>query len=150
MKPITTRTKILRAAKQLPMLTDFGLGVPYGTKIKQRRKAFKVERTKLLSSTERFEAACEWFKDVEKTVHINPRHNSYFLKHIAERSIDGHLSNGVFIVAAIHCGFDVVTAKYYPNVLFNIDEESIKDKHAESLLHEKNRSDNEVELICNG
>ena len=122
---------------KLPMLTDFGLGIPYGTPIKRRSKAIKAEKSRLLNSEERFEAACEWLQGLEKTLTINTRHTSYFMKHIAERRIGGHLSNGVFIAAAIHCGFSFKPSRHYPNLFFNIDEESLQAKYEESLLYEK-------------
>jgi len=132
-----TRTKIQRAIKQLPMLTDFGLGLPQGTRKRQRARLMREEKARLLASEERFESACEWLQDVDKTRAINTKHNSYFIKHITERRIGGHLSNGVFIAAAVHCGFAVQTAKSFPNVLFNMDEDSLIKKYEESLLYEK-------------
>jgi len=44
---------------------------------------------------------------------------------MAEQEI-GYITNGVFIAAAIHCGFDV---KFdgSPNVMINISEKSLKN-----------------------
>lgn len=123
--------------KQLPMLTDFGLGLPPGTRKRQRARLIREEKARLLASEERFESACEWLQGVDKTREINTRHNSYFIKHITERRIGGHLSNGVFIAAAVHCGFTVQTARDFPNVLFNMDETSLQDKYEESLRYQK-------------
>jgi len=130
-----TRTKIQRAIKELPMLTDFGLGVPGS--IKNRKKSFKQEQQRLLSSHERFEATCEWLQGVDKTLAINTKYTSYFLKHIVEQRIGGHVSNGVFIAAAIHCGFDYKHSKSYPNLFFNMSEDSIQEKYEECLLYGK-------------
>lgn len=135
---IKTRTKIQRVMKTLPLLTDYGIGPPYGTRLRDRSKVIKQEKRKLLSSEEGFEAACDWMKDINKTVGINTKHNSYFLKHILERRLGiGHISNGVFIAAAIHCGFNYKIARHYPNVVFNMDQSSIQEKYEESLLYKK-------------
>ena len=124
--------------KQLPMLTDFGNGLPYGTIFKQRAKVLRAEKRRLLSSEERFEAACAWLQGVDKSKDINTHCSSYFIKHIVERRVSGHLSNGVFIAAAIYCGFDFVPAKANPvNLFFNMDAESLQAKYEESLLYEK-------------
>ena len=124
--------------KTEPLLTDFGLGLPYGTKIRSRRKKMKEEKARLLNSLEIFEAACEWLNGIEKTQSINSRHSSYFLKHITERrSGIGHISNGVLIAAAIYCGFDYKSARNHPNVVFNMSQDSIQKKYEESLSFEK-------------
>ena len=132
-----TRTKIQRAIKVLPGLTDYGNGIPGWTPIRQRSKKLKVEKSRLLESEERFESACQWLQNIDKTEVINTINSSYYLKHIAERRIGGHLSNGVFIAAAIHCGFSYQTARNFPNVVFNMDEDSLQEKYEESLLYEK-------------
>ena len=132
-----TRTKIQRSMKKLPLLTDFGLGLPYGTPIPQRSKEIKAEKSRLLNSEERFEAACAWLMGVEKSEKINDRYDSYSLKHLVERRIGGHLSNGVLIAAAVYCGFTTKQAKRYPNVFFNMSEDSILEKHVESLDYQK-------------
>jgi len=132
-----TRTKIQRAMKTEPLLTDFGLGLPYGTKHHGRKKKLKEEKTRLLNNQERFEVACTWLQGIEKTESINTRHSSYFLKHITERrSGIGHISNGVLIAAAIHCGFTFKISNGV-NALFNMDQDSIQAKYEESLLYEK-------------
>ena len=123
--------------KQSPNLTDFGLGLPYGVPFRLRKKIRKLEQKRLLESEERFESTCEWLQGICKSGSINTMHSSYFIKHIAERRIGGHLSNGVFIAAAIHCGFDVKESKKFPNIFLNINEESLQEKYEESLLYEK-------------
>ncbi len=132
-----TRTKIQRVIKQLPLLTDFGLGLPHGTKPKDRAKKMREEKHRLLNSEERFEAACNWLQGVSKTTEINTMHSSYFIKHITERRIGGHLSNGVFIAAAIHCGFSFKPSGHYPNLFFNMNKNDLQKKYEESLLYEK-------------
>lgn len=123
--------------KKLPLLTDFGMGLPQGTKLSGRARKLKEEKRRLLNSEERFEAACDWLQGVDKTEAINTRHSSYFIKHITERRIGGHLSNGVFIAAAIYCGFSFKPSGHYPNLFFNMDERSLQDKYEESLSFQK-------------
>ena len=121
-----------------PNLTDFGLGIPFGVKLRQRKRKFKEEKAMLLSKIKQFEVVCDWLKGVDKTNSINDRHTSYFLKHIAERRAGiGHISNGVFIAAAIHCGFKYKVTRSYPNVVFNMCQDSIQDKYEESQRYEK-------------
>lgn len=123
--------------KTEPLLTDFGFGLPYGIRIDGRKKKIKEEKARLLNSQERFEVACTWLQGIEKTESINTRHSSYFLKHITERrSGIGHISNGVLIAAAIHCGFTFKISNR-ANALFNMDEDSIQAKYEESLLYQK-------------
>jgi len=132
-----TKTKIQRTMKQIPILTDFGLGLPHGTELSCMTRKMKEEKRRLLNSEERFESACAWLQGVEKTDDTNRRYDSYSLKHLVERRIGGHLSNGVLIAAAIHCGFSIKQARLYPNVLFNMSEDSILEKHQESLSYKK-------------
>jgi len=137
MRKKSTKRKLKDACDQLPCLTNFGMGIQSGIRFKDRNKVFKQERRILLNSVERFESACLWLQGVEKMQAINTRYTSYFIKHIAERRIGGHLSNGVFIAAAIHCGFSYQIARHYPNVLFNMDKDSLQEKYEESLLYQK-------------
>ncbi len=124
--------------KTEPLLTDFGLGLPYGTKIRHRRKKMKEEKARLVSNQLQFELVCQWLNGVEKTQSINYRHCSYFLKHIAERGCEiGHISNGVFISAAIFCGFSYKKARNHPNVVFNMSQDSIQQKYRDSLKCQK-------------
>jgi len=131
-----TRTKILRAIRVLPGLTDYGNGIPGWVPIRQRKKKLKMEKSRLLASEERFESACQWLQGIDKTEVINTINSSYYLKHIAERRIGGHLSNGVFIAAAIDCGFTFKISNGV-NAMFNMDQDSIQAKYEESLLYEK-------------
>jgi len=59
---------------------------------------------------------------------INTHSRRYNLKWIAEKELDIYISNGVFIAAAISCGFKYKMIQGSPNVLFNISKKSIKSK----------------------
>lgn len=67
---------------------------------------------------------CAWLSRVGKSKTINKRHSSYGLKHYVERRYTPHYcSNGAFIVAAIHLGFDWVRSGSV--ALFNFDHTSL-------------------------
>jgi len=133
-----TKTKIQRASKQFPLLTDFGIGLPYGIKIRERAKKTKEGKRRLIEAEEQFEAVCEWLGSIEKTKNINTSNSSYYLKHLAENSQGvGHISNGSFICAAVFCGYKYKTGGGYPNLVFNMSEESIQDAYLESLSYQK-------------
>jgi|GEM_PF-1322894 len=143
MRTITTKTKIKRIINnQLPTLCLHGIGAytPDGASrgIRARNKRLIESRALLLANEEKFEAACIWINSLERTRTINRLHTSYFLKHIAERSIGlGHIANGTLIAAAIHCGFKFEQSRQAPNLFFNIDEESLQDAYEESLKGDK-------------
>ena len=79
-----------------------------------------------------FVRTCEWLENINKIKTINTKHTSYGLKHIAEKHI-GYITNGVFIAAAIYCGFDFKVRARNPNVMFNMSEKSIKEISQRSL-----------------
>src|SRR5690349_135793 len=102
-----SREEIQKVIDKLPQLTDAGVAVNIGNKMSQDEyeKKFHEDRESLLNSTEVFEKTCKWLEHIQKIKTINQNHSSSDLKHIAERET-GYISNGVFIAAAIHCGFD--------------------------------------------
>lgn len=124
-----SREQIQKTIDKLPRLTDFGVGLfdhGRGLSPAQFQEKFQKEQETLLNSTDAFFKTCEWLSEIEKIKTINSKHTSYGLKHIAEKDI-GYITNGVFIAAAIHCGFDFKTRAGSPNVIFNMSEKSIKN-----------------------
>lgn len=122
-----SKEDIQKAINRLPQLTYNG--VTYNRKMLSRQefeKKFSEDRERLLNSTQTFLDTCKWLSDVKRIKTINRKHTSYGLKHIVEKDI-GYVSNGVFIAAAIHCGFDFKHDDT-PNVMFNMSEKSIKEK----------------------
>ncbi len=111
------RKDIEKAISKLPNLANFGVG-------NSKKDGFKCEQELLLRSEMMFRNACKWLTQVKKIKSINYKHSSYGLKHIAEEEI-GYVSNGAFIAAAIHCGFDVKEYCDWPNVHFNMSNKSI-------------------------
>ena len=62
---------------------------------------------------------------MEKIKTISRRCTSYGLKHVFERDTGRYVTNGAFICAAIHSGFDYKLIPGSPNVPFNISERSL-------------------------
>jgi len=123
---MNTQEKIQKVIKTIPKLTDFGIGLfEHNLSKSEYDIKFRNEQNQLLSNVEEFEKVSNWLKSVEKIQSINRRHTSYGLKHIAEKSI-GYSTNGIFIAAAIHAGFEYKIIDGGPNVQFNMSEKSLK------------------------
>lgn len=123
-----TRAKIESVIKKIPSLTDFGIGLFDGGRNlgrKEYEEQFKRNQEDLLESVAAFEKACEWLEQIKKIKTINRKRSSYGLKHVAEKDI-GYITNGVFIAAAVHSGFEYKMYDNSPNVAFNMSEKSIK------------------------
>jgi len=132
--------------KQLPLLTDFGMGLPYGMKARQRTKKIKEGKRRLLEAEKQFEDVCGWLDScIEKTEGINTYNSSYYLKHVAENRLGiGHISNGTLIAAAVYCGFKYKQGGNYPNLVFNMSRSSIHEAYLESLLYQKYPSNQDL------
>jgi len=69
---------------------------------------------------------CQWLAGKRRRKTVNRLHTSYGYKHMAEKDIGEYVTNGCFIAAAVHCGFDYSPcADNSPNVWFNISEKSL-------------------------
>lgn len=117
------KDKIEKLLQQHPLLHDGGFG---------HQRSYKVDldewRAVLVTpaSIAEIVSLCQWIDDnLLPQKHINNRHTSYGLKHIAEREI-GYVSNGQFIVAALLCGFRLMRPPVWYNPSFNFSESSIK------------------------
>jgi hypothetical protein len=128
------KDQIRKATAREPLLTDHGLGIynhGYGLSKSEIREEFQKEREALFTNVNEFGKICRLLKRVNKIKTINTGHGSYALKHAAERTVGCYVSNGIFIAAAIHCGFDYKknydeVGNLRPNVVFNMSERSIK------------------------
>ncbi len=73
------------------------------------QRSLEHYRRELLRATDECERAAQWLRAAKRKKRINPHASSYTLKHLAERAYPGvgpfYISNGAFIVAAIHMGF---------------------------------------------
>ena len=122
-----TQDDIQRIIDEVPDLNDFGIGV-----LLQRRKTEDERKTELaegkrelLNSVEACNRVCEWLGQIDKIKTINSHRSSYGLKHLAEKDI-GYITNGVFIAAAIHCGYPYRIEPGDPNVCFGMSMKLIK------------------------
>ncbi|MDR2184600.1 MAG: hypothetical protein LBO80_02875 [Treponema sp.] len=70
-----------------------------------------------------FAVLCKVFERVKKIKAINRLRTSYGIKHEGEA---GYVPNGVFITAALHCGFRYKAYENSPNPCFNMSEAFIK------------------------
>lgn len=124
-----------------PGLSRFGFGTfpKAGATKEQMEDKFKSDRAKLLTDycAREFLRAVAYIEMCSKRKTINRKVSSYGLKHRAERyhstlrpitriedlprvedAHDPYVSNGAFIAAAIHLGFDIKI--HEPNAYFNI------------------------------
>lgn len=122
---------INRAITLHPELTAFGFGayeqyVLDGFSPEDRKAAFQCSRAAMFEpmSLEDFRRAYGWLNRQKRTLHVNEKvGTSYGLKHLAEKEI-GYVSNGIFIAAALACGFkikrDIDRGHPSPNAFLNI------------------------------
>jgi hypothetical protein len=107
------RSDLARVAEEYPDLTSFGFGIfrhYYPRKSPAEREVlFAQERADLLSNVgvEYFIRARKWLSVQLRTKNVNRKASqSYGLKHEAEQ-VEGYVTNGAFIAAAIAEGFIV-------------------------------------------
>src|SRR3954467_4152410 len=125
-----TRQDIQRVIEKVPGLNEFGVGLyAWGRPQEDRGAIFRADTEALLASEEACTKVCDWLGAMEKTKTINTRDTSYGLKHLAAHEI-GYVTNGVFIAAAVHCGFPYRLTPGRPNVEFGISEKSLKERGA--------------------
>ena len=109
-------------------MNNFGVGLwdaGLGLSAYQRVARLHSEQQALLDSEKDCTKICEWLSAMKAVQ--TPDESSYGLKHVAEEEI-GYVTNGVFIAAAVHCGFPYKLANGSENVLFGISKKSIKIK----------------------
>ena len=110
-----SKETVAKILKENPDLGDFGFN---GGKDPERI----INDIEMVEKSIRFLNLCEKNK---KTYWTSP--GSYSLKHIVEDKYGGYISNGAFIVAAIHCGFPVEKMECdSPNAYIGINRFSIK------------------------
>lgn len=115
---------IKRALTRFPELTDFGFGVFDERRLPptERAEQFRANRALMFEtrSLDGFQRACDWLTRQRRTKQINPgAGSSYGLKHAAEYEV-GYVTNGMFIAAAVACGFRVKRIADSPNAHLNI------------------------------
>lgn len=149
-----TQADIARVMEREPALTHFGLGIHHrsGNTLAEHVERFKIERESLLQKVDECNKALRWLTHATRRKTINPNRSSYGLKHSVEYymkslpAVDNYyVSNGSFICAALHAGFEMVRSREgSPNAHFNISERSpilewarLKEINAYSLSKEK-------------
>jgi hypothetical protein len=120
-----TREDIQAVIDMIPTLNAHGVGAFDAVKREYRAAYIASEQETLLRSAEECTKICEWLAQIEKTETPRPHAGSYFLKHLAEEEI-GYVTNGAFIAAAVHCGFDFEIEPNSPNPYFNMSKKSIQ------------------------
>jgi hypothetical protein len=120
-----TREEIQAVIDRIPDLNAFGVG-RFDRLRQEHTSAFiESQRAALLASAEACTKICEWLAQIGKTKKPNPYAGSYFLKHVVEEEI-GYVTNGAFIAAAVHCGFDYKGDPGSSNLYFNMSKKSIQ------------------------
>jgi hypothetical protein len=120
-----TREIIINILQEYPELNDFGFGLynsGRGLTQSEKKNALGNDKKDLLNRLEEFEKVCDWLSTKIKIKSINTKRTSYGLKHLVEQELGCYISNGMLIVAAIHCGFKVKRKSH--NAMFNISEKS--------------------------
>jgi hypothetical protein len=130
-----TNQDFLNAIAKEPYLIDFGIRCSFHIDRKktaaENNEDFLYQRESFARSGYReFSVCCEWLHGCKERKTINPSFSSYRLKHMVEAWVkkagqdDYYVSNGAFIAAAIHMGFDWKADFDSPNVRFNISGKS--------------------------
>ncbi|WP_264942207.1 hypothetical protein [Sphingomonas canadensis] len=103
----------------------------------ERKAAFAKRREDTLhdNSMDEFELAWIYLSMQQRRKTINMDFGSYGLKHRAENlsrkqgqytHLGDYVSNGMFIIAALACGFEAKQIDYGPNACFNISSKTIR------------------------
>lgn len=130
-----TVNDFLNALEKEPYLIDFGIRcsqhIDRNKSKEENLASFQSLRESFSSSGfKEFAVCCEWLSGCTKRKTINLSYSSYGLKHMVETWMkrqgreDYYVSNGAFIAAAIHMGFDWKPDFDSPNVRFNISKKS--------------------------
>jgi hypothetical protein len=125
------RNDIAAAIARMPDLNDFGATLSRDDrKLQPDQRAAKLRelQDELLDAERACTKVCEWLEGMGKIKSINRGWNSYGLKHLfSDQANMPYVTNGQFIAAAIHCGFEFEINPIDASVSFNISERSIKE-----------------------
>lgn len=124
---LMTQGDLDRIMNDIANLNDSGVGTYRQNGVSQEdiEAQYVADRKGLEKSLYSCNKVCEWLRQMEPIKTINRNHSSYGLKLIAERDL-GDITHGVFIAAAIHCGFSYRLEPGGANAFFGISENSIK------------------------
>jgi hypothetical protein len=121
-----TREDIAAVMGRVSGLNSFGIGCfdPRSKTPAERDREIAAGRAELLDDVDGCSRAEGWLRGKARTKTIDPHRSSYDLEHLAEEEV-GYITNGAFIVAAIHLGFPY---RIYPdsaNPRFGISRRSL-------------------------
>lgn len=130
-----TKKDFLNAIEKEPYLVDSGIRcsshVDWKKSAEENKGIFERQRQSFEDNGYRgFVLCCQWLQDCQQRKTINTTFSSYKLKHMVEAWAkrtgrdDYYVSNGAFIAAAIHMGFEWQQDFDSPNVRFNISGKS--------------------------
>jgi len=133
--PVMTRDDICSVMKEHPELTHFGIGAcrHTGQTYKEYLERFEKDRQTLMESVDECNRALFFLAHTTKRQTLNRSFTSYGLKHSVENFLrytggfeNKYLSNGAFICAAIHYGYNYSPSdnRGSPNAIFNISSTS--------------------------
>ena len=109
-----TQEDLIRVMDNNPDLTSNGFG-------NLNPVEFKNFRQQLRNSLREFQSCCVYLSLCKKSKRIYKILSSYGLKSRVE-FMNGYVSNGSFIAAAIHCNFKAHRIINSPNAYFDIDD----------------------------
>lgn len=130
-----TEHDFLKALEKEPYLIDFGIRCSQhfdrNKSSEENFATFQALRESFSNSGfKEFAVCCEWLSGCTKRKTINMSYSSYGLKHMVEAwakkqgRADYYVSNGAFIAASIHMGYDWKLDFDSPNSRFNISKKS--------------------------
>ena len=131
-----SKEAVERVMAEVPELTASGFWYPFNYRRltrEERNAKYRERREAMLSPSciDEFERACGWLSRQKRTKNVNQRSGtSYGLKHVAEKEA-GYAENGMFIAAAITCGFKWKRAWDTPNAWLNISRLCRRDRTAQ-------------------
>ena len=135
---MTSKEAIEQVMAQEPQLTEFGFFQPRDWPPEERAAKLREMRDEMLSprSLDEFERSCDWLRRQPRTKNVNRRvGTSYGIKHEAANEV-GYIRNGIFIAAAIACGFKTERMGYNgPNAYFNISVRCYRDEQPKQKPH---------------
>ncbi len=105
-----------------PDLYEVGIGRAWNDRrpVAEYRAELRQSRARLAEAVQECTDAEEWLRGARRTIRKNRRRGSVGLKHDMYRVTERYVTNGAFILAAIHLGFEFERCGL--NVRLNISE----------------------------
>ena len=114
-----------------PGLTEIGIETPPDpdSEYDQRREDFDAVRDSIYESQRRVGLVHDWLLANVGRTETAPQDgiSSRSVKHIAERGIRKHVSNGVLIAAALLAGYPMLEVPDSPDRIFGMSQQDLKE-----------------------